>query len=190
MGQALIEFISSFVSISGNAFVDTILFIFIEIISFSVAFGIVGRIFDALGCYDADLMSSVHWMIRIVVFVFLSYFFVKLFQFVAWLTSLPWWVYLIILFFIILCIFAIYFIKYIIKKNKNINYIEEVKKKEEKKELANDINSTKINIDHFTADTKNSYPRCGSRIVNRLGPYGKFVGCSAYPKCTYTRRKM
>ena len=30
-------------------------------------------------------------------------------------------------------------------------------------------------------------PRCGSPLVARSGKYGKFIGCSSYPKCRYTR---
>ena len=29
-------------------------------------------------------------------------------------------------------------------------------------------------------------PECGSPLVIRLGRYGKFIGCSAWPKCTHT----
>ena len=28
-------------------------------------------------------------------------------------------------------------------------------------------------------------PKCGSGLVIKSGPYGKFIGCSAYPKCRY-----
>lgn len=30
-------------------------------------------------------------------------------------------------------------------------------------------------------------PRCGSALVRRNGKYGPFLGCSAYPKCRFTR---
>ncbi len=30
-------------------------------------------------------------------------------------------------------------------------------------------------------------PQCGSELVERKGKYGKFLGCSSYPKCRYTR---
>lgn len=32
-------------------------------------------------------------------------------------------------------------------------------------------------------------PFCGSELVLRNGKYGQFWGCSAYPKCRYTRQK-
>ena len=29
-------------------------------------------------------------------------------------------------------------------------------------------------------------PECGAIVVTRHGPYGSFIGCSAYPKCKWT----
>lgn len=29
-------------------------------------------------------------------------------------------------------------------------------------------------------------PKCGSKLVERKGRHGRFMGCSAYPKCDYT----
>lgn len=34
--------------------------------------------------------------------------------------------------------------------------------------------------------TGESCPQCGSDLVERSGSKGKFIGCSSYPKCTYT----
>ena len=31
-------------------------------------------------------------------------------------------------------------------------------------------------------------PRCGGQLVERNGQYGKFIGCSNYPKCKYTEK--
>ncbi len=30
-------------------------------------------------------------------------------------------------------------------------------------------------------------PKCGAKLVKRKSKYGSFIGCSAYPKCHYTR---
>lgn len=30
-------------------------------------------------------------------------------------------------------------------------------------------------------------PKCGAKLVRRRGPSGEFLGCSAYPKCKFTR---
>jgi restriction system protein len=36
--------------------------------------------------------------------------------------------------------------------------------------------------------TINICPRCGNKLVVRNGKYGQFLGCSNYPKCTYTEK--
>ena len=55
----------------------------------------------------------------------------------------------------------------------------------------------KENVDHKEAsvDRKDvtqeeideKCPKCGSQLSIRLGRHGKFIGCTAYPECTYTR---
>jgi ssDNA-binding Zn-finger/Zn-ribbon topoisomerase 1 len=30
-------------------------------------------------------------------------------------------------------------------------------------------------------------PECGGNLIERSGKYGKFFGCSNYPKCQYTK---
>ena len=35
---------------------------------------------------------------------------------------------------------------------------------------------------------KNKCPFCGGDLVERTGEYGKFIGCSNYPKCKFTRK--
>ena len=52
MGKQIIELIGELVEISGNPFVDGRMCFVIEVVSFSVAFGLVGKMFDALGFYD------------------------------------------------------------------------------------------------------------------------------------------
>lgn len=34
----------------------------------------------------------------------------------------------------------------------------------------------------------NVCPVCGRNLVERAGKYGTFIGCTGYPKCTYTRK--
>ena len=72
MGKQIIDLIGELVSISGNSTVDSIIFAVIGAISFMVAFGIVGWIFDATGRYDSDLMSDTHWLVRVLVFAVLT----------------------------------------------------------------------------------------------------------------------
>ena len=45
------------------------------------------------------------------------------------------------------------------------------------------INNIKENI--IDNDTSKC-PKCGGKLVERNGKYGKFIGCSNYPKCRYT----
>ena len=33
----------------------------------------------------------------------------------------------------------------------------------------------------------NICPECGSRLIERNGRNGRFMGCSGYPRCKYTR---
>lgn len=80
MGKQIIDLIGELVSISGNSTVDSIIFAIIGVISFLIAFGIVGLIFDAIGIYDSDLMSDTHWLIRVLVFVGLTWVGVKIAQ--------------------------------------------------------------------------------------------------------------
>lgn len=35
---------------------------------------------------------------------------------------------------------------------------------------------------------QNICPRCGGQLVERNGRYGRFYGCSNYPRCTYTAK--
>ena len=38
------------------------------------------------------------------------------------------------------------------------------------------------------ADDFNKCPKCGSKLVQREGKYGSFMGCSNYPRCKYTKK--
>ena len=181
---AIIELISSIVEISGNPVVDTILFAIIGLISFSVAFGLVGFIFDGLGFYDSDLMSDTHWVIRVIVFAGLTWFFVKVFQFFAWLLSFQWWVYVIAGVVIVIIVAVVYYINY--KRNFQKNTVVESNEKFE------GYTESKVDIKPININVYEKYkcPRCGSKIVIRHGPYGEFVGCSSFPKCNYSRKRF
>lgn len=49
------------------------------------------------------------------------------------------------------------------------------------------VKDIKSNIRENNIKEKNMIcPRCGGRLVERNGKYGKFKGCSNYPKCKYT----
>ncbi len=53
------------------------------------------------------------------------------------------------------------------------------------------INEHVRNIRTTIKETENKIqnsicPKCGGKLVERSGKYGKFIGCSNYPKCKYT----
>ena len=176
--SAILDLISNFIEITGNSIADNIILAVIGVISFMVAFGIVGMIFDVLGVYDSDLMSDCHWIVRIIVFVVLSTVCIGIAKFIAWLCSFQWWVYLITLIVIVGVVVLIHFLKHRHSKKK---YNTESKPLEVAKvEVA--ATETKTDRDHC--------PRCGGLLVKRHGPYGDFYGCENYPtsNCRYTRR--
>lgn len=186
MGKQIIDLIGELVSISGNSTVDSIIFAIIGVISFLIAFGIVGLIFDAIGIYDSDLMSDTHWLIRVLVFAGLTWVGVKIAQLIKWLFSFQWWVYVLAGVVFVGIIILIYYIKSRISENTTFPAapIEapkvETTVQEEKEEP------------QVVVTTNNRYycPRCHSRLVKRHGPYGDFYGCESYGRtgCRYTRK--
>ena len=48
------------------------------------------------------------------------------------------------------------------------------------------VRQTAVNYEHALAS--GLCPRCGGRLVERKGAYGRFYGCSNYPKCKFTHR--
>ncbi len=192
MGKAIIDLIGELVEISGNSTIDTIIFAIIGAISLSIAFGLVGIIFDALGFYDSDLMSDTHWSIRVLVFVGLTWLGVKIAQLIKWLFSFQWWVYVIAGVVLIGIIILIYYIKSRMSENTASSAtpieppkVETTVQTEEKEEPQVVVTTNKT-------DNRYYCPRCHSRLVKRHGPYGDFYGCESYGKtgCRYTRRYL
>ena len=192
MGKVIIDLIGELVEISGNSTIDTIIFAIIGAISLSIAFGLVGIIFDALGFYDSDLMSDTHWSIRVLVFVGLTWLGVKIAQLIKWLFSFQWWVYVIAGIVLVGIIILIYYIKSRISENTaspatsiEPPKVETTVQTEEKEEPQVVVTTNKT-------DNRYYCPRCHSRLVKRHGPYGDFYGCESYGKtgCRYTRRYL
>ena len=190
MGKAIIDLIGELVSISGNSTVDSVIFAIIGVISFMIAFGIVGLIFDALGFYDSDLMSDTHWLIRLLVFVGLTWLGVKIAQLIKWLFSFQWWAYVIAGIVLVGIIILIYYIKSRISENTaspatpiEPPKVETTVQTEEKEEPQVVVTTNKT-------DSRYYCPRCHSKLVKRHGPYGDFYGCESYGKtgCRYTRK--
>ena len=186
MGKQIIDLIGELVSISGNSTVDSIIFAIIGVISFLVAFGIVGWIFDATGRYDSDLMSNTHWLVRILVFAVLTWVGVKIAQAIKWLFSFQWWVYLIAGVVFIGIIILVYYIKHRISKSKAQQVIPVKEPNAETTVQTEGKEEPKVVI----TEGKYYCPRCHSKLVKRHGPYGDFYGCESFGKtgCRYTRK--
>ena len=75
------------------------------------------------------------------------------------------------------------------EKIKNVNELYDiliennVKDRKTKKEH---IKNIKTNVDKKDIS---KCPKCGGTLVERESIYGKFIGCSNYPQCKYTRKK-
>ena len=67
-----------------------------------------------------------------------------------------------------------------------INTIEEnnIRDKSKRKKYVNELK-----IEHINDNSLSNCPWCGNMLVERNGKRGKFIGCSNYPKCRYTRNK-
>ena len=190
MGKQIIDLIGELVSISGNSTVDSIIFAIIGVISFLIAFGIVGLIFDALGFYDSDLMSDTHWSIRVLVFAGLTWLGVKIAQLIKWLFSFQWWVYVIAGVLFVGIIILIYYIKSRISENTTFPTTPIEDPKVETTVQAEEAEEPQVVVTTNKTDNKYYCPRCHSRLVKRHGPYGDFYGCESYGKtgCRYTRK--
>lgn len=74
------------------------------------------------------------------------------------------------------------------EKIKNVNELYDiliennVKDRKTKKEH---IKNIKTNVDKKDIS---KCPKCGGTLVERESIYGKFIGCSNYPQCKYTRK--
>ena len=190
MGKAIIDLIGELVSISGNSTVDSIIFAIIGVISFMIAFGIVGLIFDALGFYDSDLMSDTHWLIRVLVFAGLTWLGVKIAQLIKWLFSFQWWVYVIAGVIFVGIIILIYYIKSRISENDTYSTPTIEAPKIETTVQAEVKEEPQVVVTTNKTDNRYYCPRCHSRLVKRHGPYGDFYGCESYGNtgCRYTRK--
>ncbi len=77
-------------------------------------------------------------------------------------------------------------------KEEIINNVDEIVKIINSKNIT-DKSIKKNHIDNIKENIINKdpskCPKCGGQLVERNGKYGKFIGCSNYPKCKYTDNK-
>lgn len=179
----IFDLLSEFIQITGNSTVDNVIVSIIGIVSFLVAFGFVGMIFDALGIYDSDIMSDVHWSVRLIVFLSLSAACIGLARFIKWLFSFQWWIYLIAGIVLVGIIILVYYLKHKYAKKKS-KVIEQVITEEQDDKILEEPKQETKTID------REHCPRCGALLVKRHGPFGDFYGCNNFSTkdCRYTRK--
>lgn len=73
-----------------------------------------------------------------------------------------------------------------IKELSNIIIFNNIDDKALRKQHVKDIH-TKINNDR-KLENNMICPKCGNELVQRNGKYGKFIGCSDFPKCKYIKK--
>ena len=73
-----------------------------------------------------------------------------------------------------------------IKELANIIMFNNIDDKKLRKQHIKDIH-TRINNDK-ELEKNMICPKCGNELIERDGKYGKFIGCSNYPKCKYIRK--
>lgn len=73
-----------------------------------------------------------------------------------------------------------------IKELSNIIISNNIEDKSLRKQHVKDIH-IKINKDK-ELENNMICPKCGNELVERNGKYGKFIGCSSYPKCKYIKK--
>ena len=73
-----------------------------------------------------------------------------------------------------------------IKELENIIISNNIEDKSLRKQHVKDIR-IKIN-NNRELENNMICPKCGNELVKKNGKYGKFIGCSNYPKCKYIKK--
>ena len=69
-----------------------------------------------------------------------------------------------------------------------IDFLKKIFSRKSKKEINNNnIQENSTNITTPKPKPIYSCPRCNGKLVIKTGKYGKFIGCSNYPYCKYTK---
>lgn len=61
----------------------------------------------------------------------------------------------------------------VIDKNARINHVTQIQNKQ---------------VAQSQLESQMVCPKCGSKLVERSGKYGKFIGCTGYPKCRFVKK--
>lgn len=58
----------------------------------------------------------------------------------------------------------------------------------DKNERKNHVRNAKLIKNNKDEEFKDRCPRCGGKLIKRNGKYGKFMGCSNFPKCRFVKK--
>lgn len=119
----VLDLIETFLPLTGEPVLDTVLSIVIGVIAFRIAWAIAGQV----EC-NSFWMSVIHWAIRIVGFVVLWFLCSGLYWFIRLLCLIPWWAWIIVGAFVAYILLLVIMLA-IIKRTE--------KKKEDKKHYEN-----------------------------------------------------
>ena len=72
-------------------------------------------------------------------------------------------------------------INLISNKIKTLNILNKDKRQKHVKDIKEKLHNENTKVDNMIC------PKCGSKLVERNGKYGIFIGCSSYPKCRYIK---
>lgn len=71
----------------------------------------------------------------------------------------------------------------VLNKIKSLNITDNQKRKKHIKDIKEKIRENNTKSNNMIC------PKCGNNLIVKNGKYGKFIGCSNYPKCKYTNSK-
>ena len=73
-----------------------------------------------------------------------------------------------------------------IKELANVIINNNIEDKKSRKQHVKDIR-IKVNKER-ELENNMICPKCGNKLTERIGKYGKFIGCSNYPRCKYIKK--
>lgn len=77
-GQFILEFIEYYIKITGDLFVDTVLFFTIVLFSGFIGLYLFGKVFNYFIKKQSKLITTIDWILRFLVFIVLIYLFIIL----------------------------------------------------------------------------------------------------------------
>lgn len=112
----IIDILSNIIEITGDKTVDGIILAIIGIISFTIAFDVVGFLYRTIKYHDAEGMSKIHWLVRVLIFLGLAAILTAIANKIIWFFSQPWWIILLTFIGLALLILLIVFLVHRHKK--------------------------------------------------------------------------